>query len=155
MAIFAKDGTDKGETTKTAPLGDGALSIVAAGMTVTGDIDSNGVVKVEGTIEGTIRCARQVLVGRQGRVKGNIQTREAVIGGHVDGTITGAERVELQNSAVVTGDIHTKSIVVVEGAQVNGNVRMDERAGTAASAPPVKAPRTDEHPKHPPVAVVR
>ncbi|HEX6059777.1 MAG TPA: polymer-forming cytoskeletal protein, partial [Gemmatimonadaceae bacterium] len=63
MAIFGKDGAEKSETTKAgAPTGDGALSIVAAGMTITGDIESNGVVKVEGTIEGTIRCARQVLV---------------------------------------------------------------------------------------------
>jgi cytoskeletal protein CcmA (bactofilin family) len=153
MAIFGKDGAEKGETTKAgAPTGDGALSIVAAGMTITGDIESNGVVKVEGTIEGTIRCARQVLVGRQGRVKGDIQTREAVIGGRVDGTITGAERVEIQSSAVVSGDIHAKSLVVVEGAQLNGSVRMDERAGNAA---PVKAPRAEELRKSGPVAVVR
>jgi cytoskeletal protein CcmA (bactofilin family) len=135
MAIFAKDGADKSETTKPgAPVGDGALSIVAAGMTVTGDIESNGVVKVEG------------------RVKGDIQTREAVIGGRVDGTISGAERVEIQSSAVVAGDIHAKSLVVVEGAQLNGSVRMDERAGSAA---PAKAPRAEELKKSGPVAVVR
>ena len=153
MAIFAKDGADRTETTKAgAPAGDGALSIVAAGMTVTGDIESNGVVKVEGTIEGTIRCARQVLVGRQGRVKGDIQTREAVIGGRVEGTVSGAERVEIQSSAVVTGDIHAKSLVIVEGAQLNGSVRMDERAGAAA---PAKPPRGDDLRKSGPVAVVR
>lgn len=154
MAIFAKDGAEKGETTKPgAPTGDGALSIVAMGMTVTGDIESNGVVKVEGTIEGTIRCARQVLVGRQGRVKGDILTREAVIGGRVDGTISGAERVEIQSGAVVSGDIHAKSLVVVEGAQLNGSVRMDERAGTMPT--PNKAPRVDDMKKSGPVAVVR
>lgn len=153
MAIFGKDGVEKSETTKaSAPTGDGALSIVAAGMTVTGDIESNGVVKVEGTIEGTIRCARQVLVGRQGRVKGDIVTREAVIGGRVDGTISGAERVEIQSSAIVSGDIHAKSLVVVEGAQLNGSVRMDERAGSQPAKP---APRADDLRKSGPVAVVR
>ncbi len=153
MAIFGKDGVEKGETAKVgAPTGDGALSIVAAGMTVTGDIESNGVVKVEGTIEGTIRCARQVLVGRQGRVKGDIVTREAVIGGHVDGTISGAERVEIQSSAVVSGDIHAKSLVVVEGAQLNGSVRMDERAGTQTTKPVARA---EDMRKSGPVAVVR
>ena len=153
MAIFGKDGVEKSETTKaSAPTGDGALSIVAAGMTVTGDVESNGVVKVEGTIEGTIRCARQVLVGRQGRVKGDIVTREAVIGGRVDGTISGAERVEIQSSAIVSGDIHAKSLVVVEGAQLNGSVRMDERAGSQPAKP---APRADDLRKSGPVAVVR
>ncbi len=153
MAIFGKDGVEKGETAKVAaPTGDGALSIVAAGMTVTGDIESNGVVKVEGTIEGTIRCARQVLVGRQGRVKGDIVTREAVIGGRVDGTVSGAERVEIQSSAIVSGDIHAKSLVVVEGAQLNGSVRMDERAGSQPAKP---VPRAEDIRKSGPVAVVR
>jgi len=160
MAIFSKDGADKSEPTKAAttrggaPAGDGALSIVAAGMTVTGDVESNGVVKVEGTIVGTIRCARQVLVGRQGRVKGDILTREAVIGGRVDGTISGAERVEIQTSAVVSGDIHAKSLVVVEGAQLNGTVRMDENAANIAAAPKGQ-PRTDDPKRSGPVAVVR
>ena len=48
-------------------------------MTVHGDVESNGVVKVEGRVEGTIRAARQVLIGRQGEVKGDIETPEAVI----------------------------------------------------------------------------
>ena len=50
-------------------------------MKITGDVDTDGVVKVEGRVEGAIRAGRQVLVGRQGEVKGDINTREAVIGG--------------------------------------------------------------------------
>lgn len=156
MAIFAKDGADKATTTTKAPApaGDGALSIVAAGMTVRGDIESSGVVKIEGTIEGTVRSARQVLIGRQGRVTGDIQTREAVIGGRIDGTVTASERVEVQGSAVVNGDIATKSIVVLEGAQLNGNVTMSERAGDrSAERTPVRAEEAKLPPA--PVAVVR
>ncbi len=149
MAIFKEE---KNEVKNGVGGGEGALSIIATGMTVTGDIESNGVVKVEGTIEGTIRCARQVLVGRQGRVKGDILTREAVIGGRVDGTISGAERVEIQSSAIVSGDIHAKSLVVVEGAQLNGSVRMDERAGSQPAKP---VSRAEDLRKSGPVAVVR
>jgi cytoskeletal protein CcmA (bactofilin family) len=49
-----------------------------------------------------------------------------VIGGLVDGAIVADERLELQGSAVVSGDIDTKSIVVLEGARINGAVRMQE-----------------------------
>ena len=128
MAIFKEEKQDS----KSGPAtGEGALSIIAAGMTVTGDIDSNGVVKVEGRVEGAIRCARQVLVGRQGIVHGDIETREAIIGGTVEGTIAGAERVEVQATASIQGDINTRTIVIAEGGKINGSVRMQEGRANA------------------------
>ena len=145
MAIFAKDDSSTGDPKNGAAAGEGAMSIIAAGMTVTGDIDSAGVVKVEGRVEGSVRTARQVLIGRQGEVKGDIETREAVIGGRVEGTITATERVDVQATASVNGDIHTKSIVVQEGGKINGTVKMSEAAGNIRSI----------EPKPQPVAVVR
>ncbi len=51
-----------------------------------------------------------------------------MIGGAVVGTIVADERVEIQGTSSVQGDIHTKSIVVLEGGVINGNVRMGEAA---------------------------
>lgn len=134
MAIFKEEKQDG----KNGSTGEGALSIIAAGMTVSGDVESSGVVKVEGRVDGSIRSARQVLVGRQGTVHGDIDTREAVIGGTVEGMITAGERVEIQATASVQGDIVTRTIVVAEGGKINGTVRMEEgKPGTrqAQSAP--------------------
>jgi cytoskeletal protein CcmA (bactofilin family) len=125
MAMFTKDSPDKPDT-RTGAAAEAALSIIAFGMKVHGDIDTSGVIKIEGTIEGTIRGARQVLIGRQGEIKGDVHAREVVVGGKVDGTITASERVEIQGSSAVSGDIYTKSIVVQEGGRINGAVRMDE-----------------------------
>ena len=84
--------------------------------------------KIEGTVEGAIRGARQLLLGRQGTVHGDIRAHEVVIGGTVVGTIIAEERVEVQGTSTVQGDIHTKSIVVLEGGVINGTVRMGETA---------------------------
>ena len=124
MAIFTKDESEKAEARAAAA--DNALSVIAAGMVITGDVESSGVVKVEGRIEGSIRRARQVLIGRQGSVKGDLEAREVVIGGRVEGTITGQDRVDIQGTAVVQGDVHTKTIVVQEGGRINGTVHMQE-----------------------------
>jgi cytoskeletal protein CcmA (bactofilin family) len=105
---------------------DATLSVIAYGSKVNGDMECSGVLKIEGTVEGTIRGARQVLLGRQGVVKGDIETREAVIGGQVEGSILALERVEIQGTAAVVGNVHTKTIVIREGGQVNGTIRMDE-----------------------------
>jgi len=46
----------------------------------------------------------------------------------IDGNVQAGDRLELQSSAVVNGDIATKSIVVMEGARINGAVKMTEIA---------------------------
>src|SRR6266478_5471297 len=93
----------------------GGLSIVAVGMTVRGDLESNGTVKVEGIVEGHVRARNQVLVAKGGAVHGDIDAREAVIGGAANGAIRAMERVEIQSGAVVNGDITTRRIAVAEG----------------------------------------
>jgi cytoskeletal protein CcmA (bactofilin family) len=157
MAIFAKDSADRSESRNggNAAAGEAALSIVAQGMRVTGDIESTGVVKIEGTVEGTIRGARQVLLGRQGEVKGDIHAREIVLGGKVEGTVVASDRVELQGTALVNGDIQTKTIVVLEGGRINGSVRMEDSGAAptvANAAPPNGEPDTTPKPV---VSVVR
>jgi cytoskeletal protein CcmA (bactofilin family) len=106
------------------------LSIIAATMRVVGDVESDGVVKIEGRVEGSVRVARQVLVAKGGLVDGEIQAREAIIGGEVRGNISATERLEIQPQSVVHGDITTKLLLVQEGGEVNGVIRM----GTGALA---------------------
>jgi len=118
MAIF---------TEKQHPGREGdTLSIIGTGLRVEGDLSSDGVVKVEGTVVGTVRASRQVLVAKGGVVEGDIVTREAIIGGEVRGGIGAEERVELQATSVVHGDITTKRLFVQEGGEINGVIRMGE-----------------------------
>ena len=133
-----------------APAG---LSIIAVGMAVHGDLDSNGTVKVEGTVDGNVATRAQILVAKGGVVQGDLEAREAIVGGTVTGSIRALERVEIQTGAAVDGDITTRRIMVAEGASLNGLVRMGEaalqerpapsnrhesgRTSTAASPPPL------------------
>jgi len=123
VALLRKD-TDKGDARDGAP--EAALSIIAAGMRIIGDMETNGTIKIDGRVEGSVLGARQVMLGRNGAIHGNLHAGEVVIGGVVDGAIVADDRLELQASAVVNGDIDTKSIVVLEGARINGVVRMQE-----------------------------
>ena len=134
MAMFNKDvGARPEPRAPSAPV-EAALSIIAAGMKITGDVDTSGVLKVDGEINGSITGARQVLLGRGGAVRGNVVAGEVVVGGHVEGSVSATERLELQATATIAGDIETRSIVVLEGARINGLVRMTD-AGAARSEP--------------------
>jgi cytoskeletal protein CcmA (bactofilin family) len=139
MAMFGKDG--KPSDVRTPP-NDAILSIVAAGMRIIGDLDGPGLLKIDGRVEGSISGPRQVIVGRDGVVQGNVQASEVILAGTVDGSVVSTERVEVQGTAVVNGDIHTRSIVVSEGARINGAVRMGvSGAGDVGDRPTVQVMR--------------
>ena len=106
------------------------FSIIANDMTVVGDLETEGVVRVEGRVRGTVRAGSQVLVAAGAVIEGDLQTQEAVVAGQVSGAIMARERVELQATAVVAGDIHTPRIAIVEGARVTGEVKMDHSGTT-------------------------
>ena len=103
----------------------GSLSIVAKDLTIAGDLQAEGIVRVEGRVVGNVHAGDQVLISEGGIVEGDVVTREAIVGGRVHGCLTGEERVELQASAVVHGDIITKRLLIQEGGQVNGSVKME------------------------------
>ena len=127
MAIFGK-GEQVGKDSTRAAGGENTLSIISAGTTVTGDIECSGVLKVEGRIEGNVRRARQVMLAKEGAIHGDVSANEVVVGGVIDGAVSASERLELQTTAVVNGEITTKSIVVMEGARINGGLKMTELA---------------------------
>ncbi len=102
------------------------LSIIAVGMRVIGELITNGVVKVEGAIEGSVRADRQVLIAKGGMVEGDVYTREAIVGGQVKGSVFAEERVEVQAKSRVEGDIITQRLIVHEGGEVNGSVQMGD-----------------------------
>ena len=129
-----------------APVAEGSLSIIAMGTCLTGDIDADGVVKIEGKVIGNVRAARQVLIGKEGHVEGDIQSLEVIVGGRIHGSIQAEERVELQASCTVQGDISTRRVLVEEGSQLDGALRMADAAKPDASEPDVSpfAPPTAE-----------
>lgn len=127
MASFAS-GSEK-EKHKQASDGEGSLSIIGRDLHVVGELATDGIVKVEGSVVGSIRAGRQVLITKTGSIDGDIYTREAIIGGQVTGCVYADDRVEVRDSSVIKGDISTKKLLVQEGGEVNGHIRMgDPRA---------------------------
>ncbi len=110
-----------------------ALSIVAADLRVEGTLSSTGVIRIEGTVIGNVQAECQVLVAKGGIVEGDIDTREAVLGGKVIGSVLAHERVELQPSAALEGNITTPRLVMHEGAVLRGRIRIGTQSGVPRS----------------------
>jgi cytoskeletal protein CcmA (bactofilin family) len=112
------------------------ISIIGPGMKVVGDCLTDGTVRVEGIIEGSVKAGKAVVVGKQGVVIGDVQTQDAVISGRVSGTLVAESRLELQATCQIDGDVRTRRMQLEEGALLNGTVHMSEskRAGTGKLA---------------------
>ena len=111
---------------------------LAASGSVDGDIiaaekaKSDQVFIIRGLVTGAVH-APQVEVLRGGKVHGGVVADEAVIHGQVHGGILARHRLALEETAKVEGDVDARLLGLKEGGQVNGSIRMGDRAKVGAS----------------------
>lgn len=113
------------------------MSIIGPGMSITGDLVTEGTVRVEGRIEGTVRAGKAVIIGKSGEVIGEVITQDAVIGGRLRGTLVAESRLELQATSDIEGQIRAPAqhLQLEEGARFNGQIQMLDQ-GQMAALPP-------------------
>ncbi len=115
-----------------------AMSTISAGMTISGKIASDGIVKIFGRVEGELKAAT-ALICEGAHVEGNIIADELAISGCVKGTIN-AKRVKLQGTAVVEGDIFHLSLSIEENALFEGMSRRQQSPAGSSSNAQTKSP---------------
>lgn len=142
--MIGKDDKKKGREAEDV------VSIVGPGMTITGDCETEGTLRVEGKVEGTIRSGKAVVIGEEGEVVGDIHTQDAVVAGRVEGSIQADSRIELKASARIEGDVRCRRVKLEEGGFVDGRIDMggsETRKGGPVGSPqssPAKAPQDGE-----------
>lgn len=99
------------------------------GVVFRGELSFERLLRIDGVFEGELISQGKVIVGPKGKVKANLNLREAIIEGKVEGNITVSERLELRGAAVVHGDIEAKLLSVDEGVTILG--RLNVQPGTA------------------------
>lgn len=102
------------------------VSIIGPGMELVGDCQTDGTIRIEGEVEGTIRAGKAVVVGKDGVVDGNIFTEDAVISGRIRGSLEASSRLEVHATARIEGDVSALRMQLDEGAILNGTLRMGQ-----------------------------
>lgn len=114
----------------------GQATIIAAGTTLKGDINSSGDIRIDGSLEGNIHCSAKVVIGSNGSVTGDISGGQADIMGKVTGTIRVKELLQLKGGSQVQGNLHASKLQIEPSANFNGQCHMTgtERPAVAASS---------------------
>lgn len=134
LLFFGKKNNEGVEEKKGV---ESALSIIANGTTIIGDVVSDGDIRIEGKIIGQLLCKSKVVVGPKGRIEGNIDTVNATIAGEVYGKILVRDLLQLQETARIYGDVCTQKIAISQGAVFNGNSKTGPEAQEQIKQTPI------------------
>ena len=93
-------------------------TIIADGLKIVGSVTAEGLVEVNGHIEGDLHCS-SLVVSSKASLIGGIEADHVVVNGRVEGPIRGGE-VVLKSRAYVVGDIQHNSLAIESGAYFDG-----------------------------------
>lgn len=99
-------------------------TLIGKGTSFIGNFSAMDGARIDGSIDGNVVTKGVLVVGAEGIITGNIESKSAMIGGTVYGNIVVEDKVVLTATAKVLGDIATSVIVIDEHAIFQGNCDM-------------------------------
>lgn len=100
-------------------------SVVSAECHFQGTLSMQGSLRVDGTLEGSVDNARHVIVGKDGKIMGDVSAQIVVCGGMIEGNVC-ADMLEVLAPAFIKGDIRAKKMIVEEGGRIDGQCVIGE-----------------------------
>ncbi|MGK2936037.1 MAG: bactofilin family protein [Gemmatimonadaceae bacterium] len=117
------------------------LSIIDDRLTLRGEIDTDGTVRVDGRVEGGLHRAGMLIVGSGGGVIGDIEAGDVIVAGTIHGNVHATGRVEIEPGAAVHGEIRANSMLLREGGMLHGQVSIG--AAPVSTATPTASRRLE------------
>lgn len=110
-------------------------TLIGKGAVFDGNFSAPGAVRVDGAINGNLKCEDLLIIGTDGTINGDITTKNIIISGKVEGDIIANGKLELLSTGKLVGNITAKSLVIDENASFDGRCVMttQEDSGRAAS----------------------
>jgi cytoskeletal protein CcmA (bactofilin family) len=109
-------------------------TLIGAGTIIKGDLESNGDVRIDGTLIGNIKGSAKVLIGQDGVVQGDIEGQQADIQGKVTGKLHIRELLNLRGDAIIRGNIHAGKLQIEPTVTFNGQCHMGKEASVVEMA---------------------
>ena len=107
--------------------GSAAESIVGPSVKIEGDLKSQGNLRIDGSVTGTVKTSQNLFVGESANITADVEAENAVISGTVQGNIKVAGALVLGRNGRLIGDMNCGSLQVEEGAYFAGKCQMKDR----------------------------
>ena len=110
-----------------------AINLISIGTDITGDIKSNGDIRIDGSLTGNLNTKGKVVIGATGKVKGEINCKNSEVAGIIEGKIAVGQLLNLKASSKIHGDIVTSKLSIEPGALFSGNCKMSENVNNGGA----------------------
>ncbi len=123
-------------------------TILGEGAVFEGDLRAPEAIRIDGTINGNCTCEKEVMIGKNGQIKGNISAQHVIISGKVEGDITALGKLELLSTGKILGNISARSLVIDEDACFDGRCTMTATQDSDKKVTESKPEASDESGSH-------
>ena len=103
-----------------------AINLISNGTEITGDIKSQGDIRIDGTLVGNLMTRGKVVIGSTGKVKGEVNCKNSEVSGEIEGKLLVSQLLTLKVTARINGDIVTNKLSIEPGSRFTGNCNMSE-----------------------------
>lgn len=100
-------------------------TVVGNDMIFKGDIHGDGIVRIDGKVEGNISSKQGIILGEKADVEGSLESDNIIIFGHIKGSIKSKELI-LKTTGSVQGDIVSDFLEVEMGSKYDGNLKIGQ-----------------------------
>jgi cytoskeletal protein CcmA (bactofilin family) len=117
------------------------INLISNGTDITGDVKSNGDIRIDGSLTGNLSTKGKVVIGPTGKIKGEVYCKNSEVSGVIEGKICVGQLLNLKASSKIIGDIVTAKLAIEPGARFTGNCNMsesEENGGSVNSKQPEK-----------------
>lgn len=119
---------------------DKITTLIGHETSITGSIKSEGILRIDGKIDGGIEASGDVILGEKSIVNGDVRAINTVIAGELNGNIYCNGTVSVERSGKVFGDIEAYNLRIVEGAVIDGRCSVKNEPDRTVSAGSMEEP---------------
>ena len=105
-----------------------AINLIGKGTKITGDIISDGDIRIDGELTGNLQCSGRTVIGVTGKVNGEVSCKNADVSGFMKGKMAVEQLLSLKSSSKVYGEVQTAKISIEPGALFSGSCQMSDQS---------------------------
>ncbi len=113
-----------------------AINLISNGTEITGDINSSGDIRIDGSLVGNLKTRGKVVIGPTGKAKGEIYGKNIEVSGTIEGKISAEQLLNLKATSKIIGEIITTRLSIEPGAKFTGTCKMSEEVTNGGNNTP-------------------
>lgn len=107
-------------------------TLIGKGSIFDGNLNIQHSLRIDGKLIGNIKSSDSIIIGKEGEVEGEVEVKNAVIGGKIKGKVIASGKITLESTSTFNGQLIAGKLVIDEGAVFDGTSQMGESNSKAA-----------------------